>query len=221
MPTYTWTRTRDQIRDKILRKLGVLSVGQTADNDDAAIVHEAMDMRLKELHGLGVLWWNVSGGQTNVTLTAGQATATITATDFLFPVSLMFANGNEQSPIEFITHSEYQAIPTKTEAGTPVKAYVTGSTVYLWPAPQSNGTAKLTYQAISADTENAVPDIPVEMMRAFVSVVTADLVDEFGLMETSPQSAQKLMLEQPEALKTIRTLNVQRVDNTTVTASYF
>lgn len=46
----SFTRTREQLRDLIGRKIGVKESGQTMDAEDAAIIHEAIDLRLKEMH---------------------------------------------------------------------------------------------------------------------------------------------------------------------------
>lgn len=219
MPTYTFTRTREQMRDMILRRLGVLEAGQTADNGDSEVVYEAMNLRLKELHRLGVLWWQVSGATTDVTLTGGNASATISATDFLFPVTMAIRVGVDDKVLEVISHREYQAIPNKADQGEPEVVFVSGSTARFWPTPDINYTAKLTYEAIAADLEqNTAPDIEVASMRSFALLVAGDLVDDFGLPEGK---AQRLLVQQPAALATLRTLNTQRVTSTTVESDYF
>ncbi len=219
MPTYTWTRTRQEVRDKVLRMLGVLGAGQTAAPEDSVVVFEAIDARLKELHALGILWWNVAGAATNLTLTAGQATTTIAAADYLFPVSLMLTVGTSQQPVEIIGHREYQALTNKTDRGEPARAYFDGATVYLFPVPQISGTAQLTYQAIAADGEStATPDVRVEALRCLAQIVAGDLVDEFDQPE---QKTQRLIALQAQALRTLRALNQQRTDATTVTPDWY
>ena len=219
MATYTWTRSRQEVRDMALRKLGVLAAGQTPAAEDTVVVFEAMDARLKEMHALGTLWWNVGGAATNLTLTAGQSTATIAASDYLFPVSLMLTVGTDQQPIDIIGHSEYQALTNKTDQGEPVKAFFSGSTVYLWPVPQTTTTAQLTYQAIAADGESTnAPDVRVEALRAFSVIVAADLIDDFA---TPEPKASRLLAQQMQALRTIRALNQQHVGAGTVTPTWY
>lgn len=219
MPTYTFTRTLAQMRDIVARKIGIKETGQTLPAEEAAIVDEAMNLRLKELYRLDLLWWQVAGAQTSVVITGGTATATISATDYLFPVSLMLTVGTEQQPVEIIGHREYQAIPDKASTGTPEKAYISGTTVRMYPVPLSGGSLQLTYQAIAADVETGVaPDVPVEMMRAFAHVVAVDLIDDFDI---EPNRAARLMAGSEPAMRTIRALNQQRVDATTVTVDYF
>lgn len=217
--TYSFTLTRERLAEKVLGKLGVLGSGDAADSNDLAVVHDAIDLRLKELHALGVLWWQVSGATTDVTLTAGVATAAIGATDFLFPVTLALRNGNDDQPIELIGHREYQAIPDKLSQGEPEKAFIAGSTIRLWPVPQSAYTAKLTYEAIADDTAaSTAPDIRVESMRSFIDVIAGDLIEEY---QTPEPQASRLLAKQAAGLRTIRTLNSQRVDATTVAPEYF
>jgi hypothetical protein len=223
MPTYTWTRTREQVRDAALRKIGVLGEGQTAGANASAVAFEALDARLKELHKLGVLWWNVSGAQTTLSLAAGTATVSLSAvTDFLFPVSLMFVSGTDQQPIDIIGHREYQAIPNKTQQGEPEQAYFAGGSVYFWPVPSTNGSAKLTYQAIAEDSaSNTRPDVPVEMLRSLSIVLAHDVMDDFGIADIRPATAQRIASQLPDALASIRALNAQKVGNTTITPDYY
>lgn len=220
MATYTFSRTREQMRDMIARKLGIKEAGQDLDAEDAEIVYEAMNLRLKEMHRLGLLWWQIGGAQTSVTLTGGTATATIAATDYLLPVSLMLTVGTEQQAIDIIGHREYQAITDKATTGTPEKAFISGATIRLYPVPSTTGTAMLTYESIAADLEAATaPDLPVEMMRSLACVVAADLLDDFDSID--PNKAGRIMSGVEPAMRTIRALNAQRVDSATVTPEYF
>ena len=220
MPTYTFSRTREQVRDMIARKIGIKEAGQDLNGEDSEIVFEAMNLRLKELHRLGLLWWQIGGAETSVTITGGTATATIAATDYLLPVSLMLTVGTEQQPIDIIGHREYQAIPDKATTGTPEKAYINGATIRLYPVPLTSGTAMLTYESIAADLEGATaPDLPVEMVRALACVVAADLLDDYDAID--PNKAARIMSSVEPAMRTIRALNAQRVDSTNVTPEYF
>lgn len=219
MPTYSFSRTREQFSSDVLQKLGVLRVGGVASGRDFAKVCDALDLRLKELHELGVLWWQVGGAATNVTLTAGVASASIAATDFLYPISMSISIGVDQVPLEIIGHREYQAIEDKASTGEPEKVFFSGSTAYFYPAPQSGYTAKLTYQAIAADSENGQrPDVPIACLKALIDVVAGDLVDDY---ETPEPKASRLLQKQAIGLQTIRALNSQRVDAGTVSTDYF
>lgn len=219
MPTYTFTRTREQFVEKVLFKLGVLGAGDSVSGEDLSLVADAIDMRLKELHALGVLWWNVSGATTDVVLSSGVATATISATDYLFPVSMAVRVGTEDHQLELIDHRTYQAIEDKASQGEPERVFISGTTARFYPVPQSNYTAKLTYQAIAADSEaGAALDIRVEAIRSFVDVVAGDLIDEY---EISEPKASRLLMRQELGLRTLRALNQQRVSTSTITPDYY
>ena len=219
MATYTWTRTREQLRDMILRKLGVIGASDIAAAEDAALVYEAMNARLKELQTLHVLWWNVAGAQTSLPLTAGDESAAVTALDFLYPVTMSVTVGTEEVPVRIADHREYQAVPDKTQQGTPEMVFVDGATCRFWPVPNTNTTAQMTYQAISADLETGVaPDVPPGAMRAFSLLVAGDLVDEFGL---TGEKAARLTARQAESMRTLRMIGKQQVDSASVVAEYF
>lgn len=216
--TYSYSRTRNQIVDKVLRKIGALGAGQTAKDVDIAIVNEALDLRLKELHSLGTLWYQVSGAQTDVALVAATATAAA-PTDFLFPVSMALRIDGDDVPLEIIGHREYQAIPTKTDTGEPEKVFVSGQTFRFWPVPDINYTAKLTYQAIAADSVDATaPDISISMVRSFSNLLAYDVSDEYGIPEGKHQ---RMAQEAAMAERIIKNLSSERVDVAPVTADYF
>ena len=219
MPTYAWTLTRANLIASILRKLGVLGAGDTVQPEDSVVVAEALDARLKEMHALGVGWWNVSGAQTSITLVSGTATATIGASDYLMPITMMLDVGTVQEPIEFISHRDYQAITNKTQQGEPEKVFIDGTTCRFWPVPNANGTAKLTYQSTAADTENgAAADVPVSMIRSLTRVIAADLVDEYN---PPPERAARLLAGLPDALRTLKMLKREPVDAATVAPEWF
>lgn len=219
MPTYAWTLTRANLIASILRKLGVLGAGDSVQPEDSVVVAEALDARLKELQTLGVLWWNVSGAQTSITLTGGTATATISPSDYLLPVTMMLDVGTEQQPIRIISHREYQEIPTKTEQGEPETVFIDGTTCRFWPVPKANGTAKLTYQSIAADTENgSAADVPVGMIRSLSEIVAADLVNEYN---PPADRAGRLLAGRVEALRTLKMLKREPVDAATVAPDWF
>ncbi|MBP7484199.1 MAG: hypothetical protein KA781_02725 [Aquabacterium sp.] len=219
MPTYTFTRNREQFATKVALKLGVVATGETVGGNDLAVICEAIDLRLKELHVLGVLWWNVSGATTDVTLTGGVATATISATDYLFPVSMAVRVGTEDRPLEIIDHRAYQAITDKASQGEPENVFIQGSTARFYPVPSTAYTAKLTYQSIAEDSATSTPlDIRTEAIRSFIDVVAADLIEEYEVPEPK---ASRLMAKQEIGMRTLRALNQQRVSTATVTPDYF
>jgi len=219
MPTYSFTRTVPQLVAKVLRKLGAIGIDETASSEDTVVVREAMDLRLKELHALGTLWFNVAPAATDLSLSAGVATASLPA-EFLFPVSVMLRINGEDRPVEIVTHDRYQAIENKADTGEPKLAYFgPNSTVYFHPVPNAAYTAKLTHESIAEDTEPAsAPDVPVSMMNAFTDLIAADLVDEFDVPEPK---ATRILRRGELGKQTLKTLNSPRVDNATVEIESF
>ena len=218
MPTYTFTRTREQLRDMVLRKLRVLAAGESASPEDATIVYEAMDLRLKELHAKNALWFNVSSGATDLLLTGRTATANAPA-GMLFPLTVKLRISGEDQDIDLITNSEYQDIPNKDDTGEPVQVVYSGGVFRFWPVPAMDYTAKITFQKVAADTATATaPDLRPEMMRAFRNILAYDLADDFGMAEGT---IVRLKLEADEGMRTILALAAPRIDNTPVTPEYF
>lgn len=218
MPTYSFTRTREQFRDLVLRKLQVIGVGEPASADDTQIVYEAMDLRIKELHSLNLLWFKVNSAQVDVSLTSGSATVNAES-DVLYPVTFAVRVNSEDVPIEIVDHRTYQAIPNKTDSGQPQKVLFEGGVYRFWPVPDADYTAKLTYQQIAADTaDSTAPDVQVSMMRCLRSIVAYDLVDDFGVPEGR---VARMKFEADEAMRTIRALNQPRADAATVEIEAF
>lgn len=217
-PSYSFTLTRDDLCERIMRKLGVLAAGETAEAEDAEVVHEAIDLRLKEFHRLGTLWYQVSGGSTDVALTASVATANAPE-DCLFPISASLRIGNDDQPIDIIGHRQYQAIPNKLDTGEPDKVFFSGGVLRFWPVPNSAYTVKLTYQAIAANTvASTAVDVEQSMLRALTIICAADLVDDFGVPEAK---AQRLLAQVDSSVRTILALNAERTDFVPIEAEYF
>lgn len=219
--TYAFTRTLAQMQSLILRRLRYLDPGESVASADATIVEEAINLRLRELHALGTLWFNVAGATTDITITANTAASSLsTVTDFLYAVSCKVVIGSDENPVAIISHQEYQDISNKAESGDPEKVFFAPSgTAYFWPVPTQNRTAKLTYQAITGDAAAGVaPDVAISMLRSLVTLVAADLIDDYGVPESL---AQRLLMQAKEAERTIRALNTERVGNTVITFESF
>ncbi len=182
--TIAFTRTREQLAALVLRKLQVLANSGTADSDDLTVVYEAVDLRLKEMHRLGIFWPNVDRVPLSFTLDANTTAASATA-DVLFPISLHVVNGTNDDPIALISPREYAEISNKAESGVPIKALHNGGASFiLWPVPGSAMTASLLYEKIADDTAaSTAPDVDVAMLRWLKDVIAFDLGDEFGKSE--------------------------------------
>lgn len=217
--TYSFTRTREQLRDMVLAKLGELDPGETVSSEDAATVYEAIDLRLKEIHRLGIFWPNVTKRPLSFSIPANIATASATA-DILFPISMHVVNGSLDDPVSIIGIREYADISNKAERGVPEKAlYLGGDEFVFWPVPTATTTAKLVYEAFADDTAaSTAPDVEVSMLRWLKDIVAYDLADVFGKPEPM---IQRLERESIRAELNIRKLAVQRVDFTPVVVDDF
>lgn len=214
----TFTRTREQFRDMVLRKLRVLGVDRTPQGEEEAIVIEALDVRLKELHRLGVLWWKVSSTLTDVTLTANVATANAPS-DILFPVTLHIRHNDEDLPVDLIDHRRFQEIGTKSDTGIPEQAVLFGGAFRFYPVPDSSYTAKLTYQKIIDDSAaSTAPDVIVSALRWLKDLVAYDCADDFRVPE--PRMI-RLEREAGVAERKLRALFPQRIEPQPVEAEYF
>jgi hypothetical protein len=206
--TTSFTRTRTQIAQRVLGK--VIKIGAAAAaTADADTVYEAIDLRLKEMHKLGIFWRKVTKVPVSFSLGAGINTASAGAGDILFPLKMTFVNGTGDDPIEIIGVKEYAAIPDKTRGGNPEKALWKGGTEFIfYPVPSANGTAKLTYEKIADDTTaGTAVDVDVAMIRPLMDIIKYDVADDYGIPE---QTQVRWKQEAAQAERDIQKLSAQR-----------
>ena len=208
--TTSFTRTRTEIAQRVLGK--VIRIGSTTpETDDAAVVYEALDLRLKEMHKLGTFWRKVTSVPSTFSLSASVATASAGAGDILFPIKVTFTNGPNDDPVYIIGKEEYAQIEDKTRTGNPEKALWKGGSEFIfYPIPYANGTCKLLYEKIADDTTaGTAVDVDVSMIRALIDVIKYDVADDFGI----PEPIQlRWRAEAKEAEVDIRKLGAQKVD---------
>lgn len=217
--TTSFTRTRTQIAQRVLGK--VIKVGAaTAATADYDTVYEAIDLRLKSMHKLGIFWRKVTSVPVTFSLAAGIVSASAGAGDILFPIKMTWANGTNDDPVRIVGLTEYAAIEDKTRSGNPEKALWKGGTEFLfYPVPGANGTAKLLYEKIADDTSaGSAIDIDVAMILPMMDLVKYDLVDDYGIAE---QIVQRWRGEAVQAERDIRRLGAQHVDLATVAVDDF
>ena len=211
--TYSFTRTRLQVANLVLGKLDVLAAGGTALSADTDLVFEALDLRLKEIHRLGIVWRKVDPIPLSFTLTADTASASATA-DILFPIRVTVVDGSNDEPVEIISKRQYAGIYNKSQGGTPTKVLWEGpgsaAKFTFWPVQEAATTAKLTYEKFMDDTSHgSAPDVDVAMLRPLSDVVLYDVADFYGVDEQKITRLQKAALM---AERQIRALAVERVD---------
>lgn len=205
----SFTRTRTQLAAMVLRKLGILATGGTANSNDQTVIYEAIDLRLKEMHRLGIFWRKVDKVPLNFTLTANTNSASATA-DILFPIAMQVVDGSRDCPVDIIDVRQYAEIYDKAETGTPTKALWKGGAEFIfWPIPTATTTAKLTYEKIADDSSaDAAIDVDVSMLRWMRDIICYDVGDDFN---QDAQTMQRFERESIRAELNIRKLNAQRV----------
>lgn len=194
--------------DLVLGKLGVKANGVSADSADMEIVYEAIDLRLKEIHKLGIFWRKVDETPLSFSLTASTSSASATG-DILFPIKMTVVDGSLDEPVSIIGTLEYAAIENKGDLGVPTKALWKGGAEFLFhPVPRSSTTAKLVYEKVADDTANATaPDVEVSMLRCLKEIVAYDCGDHWGKSEATMMRWERAATQ---AEKDIRKLAVER-----------
>lgn len=209
--TTSFTRTRTQLASMVMRKLGMMNSGESVNANDQDVIYEAIDLRLKEMHRLGIFWRKVTNVPVSFSLTASVATASAGAGDILFPLKMTFSDGTNDDPIKIIGYTEYAAIYDKTRVGDPEYAMWKGGSEFIfYPVPSANGSGKLLYEKIADDTSaGAAIDVDVSMLRWVKDIVAYDVADDFGKSE---QIIQRFAAEAQRAELNIRKLGMPRVD---------
>ena len=204
----SFTRTRKQLADMVLRKLGVLAAGGAEVSADLEVCFEAIDLRLKEMHRQGIFWRKVEEVPLSFTVAASTISASATA-DILFPIRMTVADGSMDEPVSIIGIKEYAQIEDKNQAGFPTKALWKGGAEFLFhPIPTAASTGKLVYEKLADDTSHgAAPDVEVSMLRWLKDIVAYDIGDDF---EQPEGKMQRFLRESLVAEKNIRMLNAER-----------
>lgn len=205
----TFTRTREQLRSMVLRKLGVMGGATSVVSADADIVYEAIDLRLKELHRKGIFWRKVDKVPATFSIGAGLSSAHAAFNDILFPIHMTVLDGSLDEPLTIIGPIEYAAIENKDNTGTPEKVLWKGSTEFVfYPIPLAASTVKIVYEKIGDDTSaGSAVDVEVSMIRWMKDIVAYDIGDDFGMDEAR---MNRFAREAEMAEKNIRKLSAER-----------
>ena len=208
--TTAFTRTREQLADSVLRKLGVLIPGAATDSASQAIVIEAIDMWLKQAHREGIFWRKVTNKPVTYSLNAAVATASIGAGDILFPIKLTINDGSLDQPVDIISYRDYHSIANKALSGPPTKAVWNGAAEFtFWPVPETSGIGKLTYEKIADDTSAGTAiDADVAMMPWVRDIIAYRVADDF---EVDNAMVTRFAQEAMYAEKQIKKLSSPRV----------
>lgn len=217
--TVSFNLTRTQIAQRVLGK--VIKIGTTAAiSADSETLYQAIDLRLKSLHELGIVWRRVTTVPVSFSLTAGVASASGGNGDVLFPIKATWTNGSNDDPVDIIGPVEYAAIDDKGRTGNPNKVLWKGGSEFVFhPVPSASGTAKLLYQKIADDSSNgAVIDMDVAALLPLIDLLKYDVADDYGVPE---QTINRWAIEAKLAERSIRKLGALRIDLSTVAVDDF
>ena len=193
----------------ILRKLGALSVGESAPPEDYADAKELIDANMDSMHANGVLWW-----ATKVDDVAFTGATAARPADCAVCV---YASWNGK-PVRLIERVEYERLQDKTQAGDPRYVMDDRTSLTLWPVP-STGNLRLTYQRqIIPATQGQDMDAPRELIRPLIDYLAYDLSAFFP----APVEVQaKVKEDGMRAFLQLRSLSAQTAEPDSVEAEYF
>ena len=193
----------------VLRKVGALSAGESAEAEDYEDTKELIDGSMEAMRADGLLWWLVKVSDVAVT----GATA-LRPTDCAVCV---YASWNGQ-PVRLIERLEYERIQDKTETGDPQFVMDDGTNLMLWPVP-GTGNLRLTYQReFLPSTQGSDFDAPSALIRPLIDYMAYDISAFF----TPPVEVQaKVEKDGMRAFLMIRSLNKQTAEPGPVEAEYF
>ena len=206
----SFTLTRNQIAQRVLGQVIALEGSTSATTAEYNVVYQAIDLRLKEWHKLGVVARKVPTVPLTFSIDVSVNSASATA-DILFPLRVTFSDGDNDLPVDIINPLQYAAITDKTEIGDVQKVvWNRNATFTLWPVPSANGTLKLTYEKIADDTTaGTAVDIDVSMLRNMINILKYDIADDFGIEEAKQARWERAALMSE---REIRKINSERVD---------
>ncbi len=180
------TTDTDTVRDLIesaFRKIGVVSIDEAMNADQAENALRAFNRMVKAWQNRGYNLWAI----------ASQTVTLTTATNYtLNPVrpleitSCRLKRNGTEMPMVRMTRDEYDTLPVKTTQGTPTQFYYDrqreAARLYVWPvlASASGETLAITFVREFEDMGlNDQPDLPVEWYDAAVYSLAARLADDY------------------------------------------
>ncbi len=195
--SYNFELNRDAVIKGALRKLGVISQGQTPDTNQYTDSAEALNVLCKSWQSDGLPLWAIKtvnftpvDGTTSYTV---GTSLTVNTQEPLKVYNAWYRNttSNIDTPLRMIVRAQYDLLPNKSEEGTPSQLYyerLNGSgVIYLRHTPDStfasNNQVYLRFQRPFADFDATAdtPDFPSEWNRALIYGLASELSFDFGL----------------------------------------
>lgn len=185
----THTLNRDQIVEAVLRKLSVLSEGQTPSAKEVTDTQEAINNTLAQFKSLGMPLW----ARTEYTFTPVSSLLAIgkgKTLDTPYPVQMLQAVRNENGArieMQLVPKEEFNTLPPAS-SGVPIKMcytpYIESGIINLWPSPAS-GTYSITVvylrQLQYFNLATDALDMPSEWIDALIYAVAVKLSPEWSI----------------------------------------
>jgi len=189
--------TRNQLIEAAISKLGVLARGQTPDTEDYTKGALSLNALVAYLRAKGLPLW--SRQEYTLTLSADVSSYTFgdgEEVDTAYPLKMLEAysvpvSGTSRIPVEIISNSNYNMLPTGSTGGQPIKLTyqpkVNKGVVKVWPTPSSDVvtayTLLLVYQEPFSYFTSAshTMDFPEEWYLPIIYKLATLLAPEWGI----------------------------------------
>lgn len=165
MPIGPFTKTVQNVLDRVKRQFGDESGAQVTDADIISWINSGM----QEINRQNKILKDIATAPTVIGTTAYSF-----PTPKILEITTLQYNGRPLDPMSFNEFQEYVAVkdPNSIQTGTPVYWYEWGANINLYPVPDTIGTLTLYYVKYPADiTTNAdiltIPDNYFDALLAY------------------------------------------------------
>ena len=161
------------------------------------------DWATEDYHDFRIVRENFTVVQSQATYVAG-VDFDITDTRLIDVIDVILTRSGIDTPVEFMTRSDYINIPEKDIEGRPDRIFIDKQrdqlSFTLWTTPE-NSTDIITYDAVrkfeDADTAADTADIPYYMYDAFAAGIAARMAEKYA----PPELEEKLWIKAAGAFK--------------------
>lgn len=187
-----WSLTRDEIIAGALRKIGVLSSGQTATANQVTDAAVALNALVKAFQADGMAVWKLASYSFTTTTSTSSYTIGLSQTlNTAAPLKVTQAtytpSGGKSTPMNVYNRYDYFQLPSGS-SGSPINLYYqplrANGTIRLWPTPD-NSTTSITiyyqslYEDFDASSDDA--DFPSYWINALIYNLAWTLAPEYGV----------------------------------------
>ncbi len=189
-----YTLNARQVAEFALDKMRAVGLGQNVDADDMTRAIRELNVMLKGWQTAGPNLWRLT--EASQTLTSGNATYTLTATN---PVTIVEARYRDTAgrdmPMQELTRNEYLELPDKSSSGVPTCWYFDrqrdAGVLYVWPVLATATTQAIRYSYVrrieDIDDANNDLDVPPEYIDLIGYNLAARLLDNYGMNDGPSQ----------------------------------